>query len=142
MEVTYQNQQAHEKAGRILFKKGGGLLLCRVKPSVKKGFHSTPIGWKSSADIERRIRLALNTFGGLGRGLRLVSIPLAVFKISILGCISFIAMEPTFLVTRRWKICSYSQFIISSGGAEAWNLTMHLSRHPILQNSSLYIVYF
>jgi hypothetical protein len=91
-----QHLQTHEKAGRVLLKKGGGLLFCRAKPSVKNRFHSTPFGWKSSADIDRRIRLALSTFGGLGRGLRLVRIPLVVFKKSNLGCISFIAMEPVF----------------------------------------------
>jgi hypothetical protein len=114
---TTKYLQTHEKAGRVLIKKGGGLLFCRVKPSVKKRFHFTPIGWKSSADFKRRIRLALSTFGGLGRGLRLARIPLVAFKKSNLGCISFIAMEPTFLVTRRWKIFNNSQLNFSSGKA-------------------------
>ena len=123
-------------------KKGGGLLFCRARPSVKKGFHVTPIGWESSADFKRRTRLALSTFGGLGRGLRLVGIPLVAFKKSNLGCISFIAMEPTFLVTRRWKICDYSQLNFPSGKAGTGNLFKYFLKYLNLFNRFIYIVYF
>ena len=114
--------------------------MCWAKPNVKKRFHSTPIGRISSADIKRRIRLALKTFGGLGRGLRLARIPLVAFNKSNSGCIAFIFMEPAFLVTRRWKICNCSQLIFSPKENLIRNLNKHFLSHLIIRHCS-FILY-
>ena len=45
-----------------------------IAPGADKSSHGTPIGRNSSAEVQKRIRPALNTFGGLGRVFTIVSI--------------------------------------------------------------------